>query len=529
MSILFDASRVPAPEDEGPETVWDLTRRLRDVLEGEFPQVWIVGQVTNLSRHSSGHVFFGLKDERASIRCVAWRSDAGRLPREMADGLEVEVRGRISVFPPQGAYQVYVTRVTARGVGRLEVAFRELKERLEREGLFDPARKRPLPRFPRTIGVVTSPTGAAVRDILHVLGRRWPAARVLLAPSRVQGEGAADEIVRGIANLNRAGGVDVLIIGRGGGSLEDLWPFNEERVARAVAASAVPVVSAVGHETDFSISDFVADVRAPTPSAAAEIVAPDRREVAAGLAAARGRLGRALGHRLDRLRGRLQLIERSRYMRHPEDLVLARAQTLEDLAGRLAGRVRSRVADARLRTASAASRLAEQAPRARLQAAVGNLRLAGHRLRAAARTLLVHRWRARVDELAGRLAALDPDRVLARGYSRTVLARTGATLRRAADARPGDLLRTHLADGDLESRVTECREARPVEAGRGTAGEPSQPSRDRKACPEQGPKAQAERVADSCGPARTGRGEPRQSPPRRRRTRGDSGPTLFDK
>ncbi|MBL7139781.1 MAG: exodeoxyribonuclease VII large subunit [Planctomycetes bacterium] len=527
MSILFDAGRVPVPEDEGPETVWDLTRRLRDVLEVEFPQVWVVGQVTNLSRHSSGHVFFGLKDERASIRCVAWRSDAGRLPREMADGLEVEVRGRISVFPPQGVYQMYVTRVTARGVGRLEVAFRQLKERLEKEGLFDPARKRPLPRFPRRIGVVTSPTGAAVRDILHVLARRWPAARVLLAPSRVQGEGAADDIVRGIVNLNRAGGVDVIIIGRGGGSLEDLWPFNEERVARAIAASAVPVVSAVGHETDFSISDFVADVRAPTPSAAAEIVTPDRREVAAGLAATLARLGRALGHRLQRLRGRLELIERSRYVRHPEDLVLARAQALEDLAGRLAGRVRAMVADGRLRTASAASRLAEEAPRARLQAAVGRLRLAGHRLQAAARTLLAHRWRARVDELAGRaaaglpllqhrwrarvdelagrLGALDPDRVLARGYSRTVLARTGATLRRAADARPGDLLRTHLADGDLESRVTET-ETRPDAASR-------RPSRGRR-------DAVSSRDREVAGTL---------EPKKRRPKHPNAGPTLFDK
>jgi len=505
MSILFDARAVPEPEDEGPETVWDLTRRIRDLLEIEFPQVWVVGQVTNLSRHSSGHVFFSLKDERASVRCVVWRSDAGRLPKDLADGLEVEVRGRLSVFAPQGAYQVYVTRVTAHGVGRLEVEFRRLKERLEKEGLFAAERKRPLPRFPRTIGVVTSPTGAALRDILHVLGRRWPCGRILLAPSRVQGDAAAGEIVRAIATLNRVGGVDVLIVGRGGGSLEDLWPFNEEVVARAIAASAVPVVSAVGHETDVSISDFVADARAPTPSAAAEIVAPDARDVAAGLAAALARMGRALGHRLERLRTGLRAVERCRAFRHPEDLVLMRAKRVEDLAGRLAGRVRHVSQTGRIRLEAASSRLAEQAPRAQYQAARGNLKMATHRLAAAGQTLLEHRWRARLQRLAGRLQDLNPDRVLARGYSRTVLARTGATLRRAADARAGDRLRTHLADGELESRVTDMGD---TPASRDTLTTRDTPvNRDREG-------------AD----ARPGK-DPRGT---RRGKRDDAGPTLFD-
>ena len=495
MSILFDARNVPEPQDEGPETVWALTRRIRDLLEVEFPQVWLVGQVSNLKRHSSGHVFFSLKDDRASIRCVMWRSDADRLPREMADGLEVELRGRLSVFPPQGTYQVYATSVTARGVGRLEVAFRQMKERLEAEGLFAAERKQPLPRFPRTIGVVTSPTGAAVRDIIQVLGRRWPCGRIILAPSRVQGEGAAEEIVRGIRNLNRAGGVDVMIVGRGGGSLEDLWPFNEEAVARAIAASRVPVVSAVGHETDVSISDFVADARAPTPSAAAEMIVPDAREIAPGLETALSRMGRALGHHLDRLRQRLAMAGRSRPFRHPEDLVLLRAQTVEDLAARLAGRVREKAQAGRLRLEGAASRLADHAPRARQAAAAGQLRMAVHRLAAAGHTLVEHRWRARLEGLAERLQDLNPDRVLARGYSRTVLARTGETLRRAADARPGDLLHTRLADGDLASRVTD---ARPDKADRGTG-------------------------TNGARSGKSGRGTRRS-----RRKRGDAGPTLFD-
>ncbi|MGB2797906.1 MAG: exodeoxyribonuclease VII large subunit, partial [Phycisphaerae bacterium] len=331
----FDASLIPEPEAEAPETVWELTRRIQTTLEDGFPQVWVVGEVSNFKRHTSGHVFFTLKDERASLRCVIWKSAAERLRHEIADGLEVEAKGHLSVFEKAGNYQLYVSSIKPRGVGALEVAFRRLKEKLEKEGLFDPARKRPLPRFPRRVGIVTSPTGAAVRDILHVLARRWPAVEIVLAPALVQGLGAAAEIVRGIRWLNRLRSIDVIIIGRGGGSLEDLWPFNEESVARAVYASDVPVVSAVGHETDFSISDFVADVRAPTPSAAAEIVVPDSREVLAALAMLGRRMARHVRHRLERLGDRLALAARSRFFVHPEELALARAQELEDLAARL--------------------------------------------------------------------------------------------------------------------------------------------------------------------------------------------------
>jgi exodeoxyribonuclease VII large subunit len=457
----FDATLIPEPEQEGPETVWELTRRIQTTLEDGFPQVWVVGEVSNFKRHTSGHVFFTLKDERASLRCVIWKSTAERLREKItsagccADGLEVEAKGHLSVFEKAGNYQLYVSSIKPRGVGALEVAFRRLKEKLEKEGLFDPARKRPLPRFPRRVGIVTSPTGAAVRDILHVLARRWPPAEIVLAPALVQGPGAAAEIVRGIGWLNRLGTIDVIIIGRGGGSLEDLWPFNEESVARAVYASEAPVVSAVGHETDFSISDFVADVRAPTPSAAAEIVVPDAREVLAALRAQDRRMARHVRHRLERLGDRLTLAARSRFFAHPEELALARAQELEDLAARLRAAARESAAGRRLRLERAAAHLAEHAPRIRWQAAQGAIRMAAFRLRAAGRTLLVHRWRARVDGFAQRLADLDPDRVLGRGYSRTVLERTGATLTRAADARPGDRLRTHLAQGELSSKVEE--------------------------------------------------------------------------
>ncbi|MGB2974481.1 MAG: exodeoxyribonuclease VII large subunit, partial [Phycisphaerae bacterium] len=341
----FDATLIPEPKEEVPETVWELTRRIQATIEDGFPQVWVVGEISNYKRHTSGHVFFTLKDERASLRCIIWKSTAERLRHEIADGLEVEAKGHLSVFEKAGNYQLYVSSLRPRGVGALEVAFRKLKEKLQKEGLFDPARKRPLPRFPRRVGIVTSPTGAAVRDMLHVLARRWPAVQIVLAPALVQGPGAAGKIVRGIQRLNRLGSIDVIIIGRGGGSLEDLWPFNEESVARAVRASAVPIVSAVGHETDFSISDFAADVRAATPSAAAEMVVPDAREVLAALAVGSRRLVRHMMHLRKELASRLALARRSRYFAHPEELVLARAQALEDLVGRMRAAVREAAGD----------------------------------------------------------------------------------------------------------------------------------------------------------------------------------------
>jgi len=456
MDTLFDAGKVPLPEAEGPETVWELTARIRDTLEMKFPGVWVVGEISNFNRHTSGHIFFTLKDAQAAVRCVLWKSGAARLGREIADGVEVEVRGHVGIFEKQGNYQIYVSSVKPRGVGALEVAFRKLKEKLEKEGLFDPARKRPLPRFPRRVGIVTSPTGAAIRDMIHVLTRRWPAIEIVLAPARVQGEGAAAEIVSGIRNLNRLGGIDVVIVGRGGGSLEDLWPFNEETVARAIFASDVPVVSAVGHETDFSISDFVADVRAPTPSAAAEIVVPDRREVLATISTIGTRLARNLKYVVDRLRDELALFEANRYFRYPQEMAISRHQMLEDYESRFLTAMRDKWSGTWVRLEQAAGGLARHAPRARLQAAVAATKMAAFRLRAAERNLLTHRWAATLDRIAGRIDDLNPDRIFARGYSRTVLGRTGGTLTRAADARPGDLLRTHLAEGALQSRVTEA-------------------------------------------------------------------------
>ena len=472
MDTLFDPTKIRVPEPEGPESVWELTARLRDTLETRFPALWVVGEISNFNRHTSGHIFFTLKDAQAAVRCVVWKSGAARIGREIGDGVEVEVRGHIGVFEKQGNYQIYVTSLKPRGVGALEIAFRKLKEKLEKEGLFDRARKRPLPRFPRRVGIVTSPTGAAVRDIINILRRRWPPVEILLAPARVQGEGAAAEIVRGIERLNRLGTIDVMIVGRGGGSIEDLWPFNEEVVARAVFASEVPVVSAVGHETDFSISDFVADVRAATPSAAAELVVPDRREIVATLGAIQSRLARALKYTVDRLGDELSLFEGNRYFRYPQEMVITRLQGLDDLERRAGSAMRDRWSGQWLRLERAAGGLAKHSPLARQLALAASLRMATFRLMAAERRLLADRWGARLDLLAGRLEALSPDRVLARGYSRTVLERTGATLTRAADARAGDLLRTHLAQGQLASRVEDAPDRNPADGLARRAPEP---------------------------------------------------------
>jgi len=277
----FGGSAEPQPPRRQALTVSELTRRLQGLLETEFVDVWVEGEVSNLKRAASGHMYFSLKDAGAQIRAVVWKTDARLLRFEPKDGMHVLARGSLRVYPPRGDYQVSVQVLEPLGKGSLAQAFEELKERLEKEGLFAPGRKRPLPLLPRRIAVVTSPTGAVIRDILRVLHRRHPTLEVLVYPVRVQGEGAAGEIARAISALNRLGGLDVVILARGGGTLEDLWAFNEESVARAIVASRIPTLSAVGHETDVTIADFVADVRAPTPSAAAELVVQPREELQA--------------------------------------------------------------------------------------------------------------------------------------------------------------------------------------------------------------------------------------------------------
>jgi exodeoxyribonuclease VII large subunit len=260
-------------------TVSEITQRIKGVLERGFNEVWVQGEISNLKLHSSGHVYFTLKDQGAQLSAVLWRGRASQLLFRPVDGMKIIVRGNITVYEPRGSYQIDCLQIQPIGVGELQLAFERLKKKLNEEGLFDPSHKKTIPQFPHRIGVVTSPTGAAIHDILSVLRRRFPALDVIFAPVKVQGIGAAEEIAEAIGDLNKLGDVDVMIVGRGGGSLEDLWAFNEEIVARAIYGSHTPIVSAVGHEIDFSISDFVADLRAPTPSAAAELVVRDKQEV----------------------------------------------------------------------------------------------------------------------------------------------------------------------------------------------------------------------------------------------------------
>ncbi len=411
-SSFFDR---PAAQ-EGSLTVSQLTAHIKELLETAFPMVWVRGEVSGLARPRSGHVYLTLKDDRAQIRAVLWRNVAERLRFDLADGQEVLCRGNVGVYAPRGEYQLVVQKIEPAGLGALELAFRQLREKLGREGLFEPARKRPLPRFARRIAVVTSPSGAAVRDFLQVLNRRWRGADVLILPTRVQGQGASAEIaaaVRAASKLNPP--PDCVVVTRGGGSLEDLWAFNEEPVVRAVAASAVPVVSAVGHEIDVTLCDLAADVRALTPSQAAELLAPDAGELIAALAQMRRRLAGALRSRVADGRARLRAIEASSVFRRPRRLIEDRARTLDELEQRAARAARQRL----------------------------------------------DRARQRAEKLAARLDALSPLAVLARGYTVTQRAADGRVVRAAEDLAPGDVLTTRFAHGRAVSRVEETQEETP--------------------------------------------------------------------
>jgi len=414
-------------------SVSELTRRLQEVLEDRFPAVWVEGEISNYRLYGSGHAYFTLKDAESQIRAVLFRNRGRRIRFEPADGLHVMAFGSIEVYPQRGEYQLVIELLEPKGLGALQLAFDQLKTRLQAEGLFDQARKRELPRFPRKIGVVTSPSGAAIRDILRVIGRRFGDLHIVIAPARVQGDGAAEEIAQGLRDLNALGGVDVIIVGRGGGSLEDLWAFNEEIVARAIAASKVPVVSAVGHEVDYTIADFVADLRAPTPSAAAELVVREKQAVVDTLAQLRARLERLalrplrdLERRVDELAARLR-----REMRNE----LGRANHRVTLATRA------------LRASDPVARVARD--RHRLDSLQARMITLLHRRRDRARYAL--------QTAVGRLDSLSPLAVLGRGYS---LTRTpaGDIVHSPAQVRVGDVIRVLLQRGSLDARVTETRE-----------------------------------------------------------------------
>jgi len=436
-------------------TVAEITSAIQRLLSGEFRDVRVEGEISNCTRARSGHWYFTLKDERAEISCVCFRQRAMRLTTLPKHGLAVVARGRIGVFERRGAYQLYVDWLEPRGTGALQERFERLKARLEAEGLFDKERKRQLPPFPRRIGIVTSPRGAAIADMLRVLERRHPGLHIRLYPSLVQGEGASVEIAQGIRHFGSGKWAEVIIAGRGGGSLEDLWSFNEEIVARAIAASAVPVVSAVGHETDFTIADFVADVRAPTPSVAAELVVPEAAALVDGLVESQERLGRAMRARLVRLRTRVLESSLDRVARTVEHKLGAEGQRLDDLGDRLVAAQRDRLARSRKLLEAVELRLARLDVRVRLAHDGARLAELLQRMFPAIRSVLEKRGHS-LELLRSRLDVLSPVAILERGYA-IVRTANGVILRRAQEAMPGDPLAVRLHEGELDVRVENTR------------------------------------------------------------------------
>ncbi len=452
----FGGSAGPRPARRRALTVSELTDRVQGILETEFVDVWVEGEVSNLKRAASGHVYFSLKDARAQIRAVVWKTDARLLRFQPKDGMHVLARGSLRVYPPRGDYQVSVQVLEPLGKGSLAQAFEELKEKLDKEGLFAPGRKRPLPMLPRRIAVVTSPTGAVIRDILRVLRRRYANLEVLVYPVRVQGEGAADEIARALSALNRLGGLDVVILARGGGSLEDLWAFNEEIVARAIASSRIPTLSAVGHETDVTIADFVADLRAPTPSAAAEVVVQPKEELRARVDAAGKRLGAALRLGLTRTRARVEAAAAHRVFGAEQGRLRVRAQRVDELVRRGERALVLRLESGRERA---------RRRRDRLEALRWDRQLAARREGLARRADRLHalfrggvdRRRAGLARIAGRLEGLSPLAVLGRGYALVWDEATGALLRQASKTEVGRHLSIRLHRGAVRATV-ESRE-----------------------------------------------------------------------
>ena len=429
-------------------TVSQLNARARRLLEEVFPQVWVEGELSNLARPSSGHLYFTLKDSGAQVRCALFRQHASRIRMDLRDGLLVRARGRVSVYEGRGDYQMILDSLEPAGDGALRQAFEALKGKLQNEGLFADERKRPLPSHPARIGVITSPSGAAVRDIISVFGRRAPFIELVISPTAVQGRDAAPQIVRALEQADRAG-FDALILARGGGSLEDLWPFNEEIVARAVAACRTPIVSAVGHETDVTISDFVADVRAPTPSAAAELLSPDTQAMLLQLQRCQRQLQQSMKVRL--ARDHLRLDGLRRRLRHPGERLAQQSQRLDELDMRLQRAWQHRLEQRQQQLGNLLGRLQQQHPERMLRVLHERLTQLQQRLPRAMRLGLQQRQQ-QLESAAQGLHLISPLATLGRGYS-ILLDQQGRAIRRQQDTRPGQQLQARLAEGKLTLRV----------------------------------------------------------------------------
>ncbi|MEW5983412.1 MAG: exodeoxyribonuclease VII large subunit [Acidobacteriota bacterium] len=470
MSDLFDLPfDEDAPEPASPReglrriyTVSELSAEIRELVEATWADVWVEGEISNCRVWNTGHVYFTLKDAAAQIRAVVWRSTARQLRFRPEDGLQVIARGRLGVYEVKGEYQLVCETLEPKGLGALQLALDQLKRRLAAEGLLAPERKRPLPTLPRRIGVVTSLDGAALRDILRVLVRRYPSAHVVIAPAQVQGEGAAGQIARAIERVGRVDGVDAVIVGRGGGSIEDLWAFNEEAVARAIAACPVPVISAIGHETDWTLADLVADLRAPTPSAGAMMVVAAREEFVARIDRLAGRLSAAVSRGLLRSRSRLQHLEARPAFAGFRGRLALRGRHLAEAAAALDRAARDRIAQ-RLRRYQAA-RIALDAVDLRHRLGSIRTRLARADVSLAAGIAArVRSQRGHLGQIVAQLGALSPLAVLGRGYALCWTGDRCRLLRDAAEVDVGALLVITLRRGELHCTVNERELARPAD------------------------------------------------------------------
>ena len=444
------------PEADSVLSVSQLTRQIRSLLEGEIGEVWVEGEISNHRLQGSGHQYFTLKDAGAQISCVMFRGAAMRSSARLADGVQVQIHGELSVYEPRGQYQLVVKTVQKKGQGVLQAKFEALKRKLYEEGLFDEEHKQPIPKFPGVIALVTSPTGAAIRDMLNILTRRAPWVRVMVFPVRVQGQGAEVEIAQAIEALNRAEELglptpDTIIVGRGGGSLEDLWNFNEEIVARAIFASVIPIVSAVGHEIDFSIADFAADMRAPTPSAAAELVAPDATELRRHFEATQRSLNLRVSTALEHHERVIELTAKGALLREPQRLLQEAEQSIDDLESRWREASRETLRSWSDTLVEMQQVLARYHP-ARVVADAGHrVEMTGHRLSQAV-TLALRRFGERTDAKAQMLKLLGPESVLSRGFSYTTDT-SGRVLTDASEVKSGDEIVTRLAKGTIRSSV----------------------------------------------------------------------------
>jgi exodeoxyribonuclease VII large subunit len=450
-----------AGEDAGAgRRIWpvrELVGRARELVEREFADVWVEGEISNLRPAASGHLYFTLKDAEAQLPVVMFRRQAALMRFRAEDGLHVLARGRVSIYDQRGQMQLVAETMEPVGAGSLQVAFEQLKEKLKKEGLFDAGRKRPLPAFPQTAGIVTSPTGAVIRDILNIVGRRHSGLNILLYPVTVQGESAPEEIEAAIAYLNDSSLVDVIVLARGGGSLEDMAAFNSERVARAIAGSRVPVVSAVGHETDFTIADFVADLRAPTPSAAAELITEAQHKVGEHVERLEKRLERGMQFQLLRARQSMAHVSVSGTETRMTMLLHRLEQRLDDAADRMTETVDAQMRERGRRVDALRAAVLRHDPRQRIALARHNFAAGQARLERVLERAIDAR-RARLDGLAARLRSLSPLAVLERGYA-LVTDAEGKLIRSTAQVKTGETMKTRLGDGHFTSRVEDVTQA----------------------------------------------------------------------